>query len=178
MKRYFYFPTFFILLILITASCGADSNANSNAMNAGNANVNAANHGQMPIPRNDEATENSAPTIAPVVQQFYDALKAKDDAKLKETLTTQFEKTIEEDMRSQGEKSIAVFVAKSDYRPGQEIEVRNEKINGNKAVAELRGGAYKNWTAFEFAQENGKWRFTGGSPDIDNMPKSNVNTAH
>ena len=176
MRREFYLSIALALVISLLAACGGNSPANINAnSNSNSGNSAAGNHGTMPIPRNDEATENNAPTLAPVVQQFYDALRDKDSAKLKETITVKFQKTLEDDMRSQNEKDLAAFVAKTDYRPGQVIEVRNEKINGDKAVAELRGGAYKNWTAFEFAQENGKWKFTGGSPEIDNVPKSNSN---
>jgi hypothetical protein len=174
MKNYFYLSILFITLILFTGSCGGGPSANSNA----NVSVNAVN-GNAAQPSNSkpaEPTVNNAPTLTPVVEQFYDALKNKDDAKLKETLTADFEKQIEGDMQETKEKSIAVYVAKTDYRPGEAIEVRNEKINGNRATAEIRGGAYKNWTAFDFALENGKWRFTGGSPDIENMPKSNVNS--
>jgi hypothetical protein len=176
MKRYLFLSTFFISIILI-ASCGGNVENNTAVNSATNANANVPEHGQV-VNRSTEPTENNAPTLAPVVQQFYDALKNKDDAKLRETMTAQFQKTIEDDMKDAGKKSIAEFVAETDYRPGQQIDVRNEKINGNKAVAELRGGAYKNWTAFEFALENGKWRFTGGSPEIESMPKSNVNAAH
>jgi hypothetical protein len=118
----------------------------------------------------------NAPTLAPVVQQYYDALKTKDDAKLKETLTADFLKNIEDDMKASNRKDLAAFVAETDYREGQTIEVRNEKIEGDKAVAQLRGGAYKNWTAFEFAKEDGKWKFTGGSPEIDTVPKANTNS--
>lgn len=177
MKREIYLSIFLTGIISLISACSgpaANTYTNSN-VNAGNANA-GNSHGQMTTTRNDEPTENNAPTLGPVVQQFYDALRDKDDAKLKETLTAKFEKTLEDDMKSQNEKNLAAFVAKTDYRPGQVIEVRNEKIQGEKATAELRGGAYKNWTAFEFAKENGKWKFTGGSPEIDNVPKANTNS--
>jgi hypothetical protein len=177
MRREIFLSIFIAALISLAAACGGGTSDNSNSTsNANGGNTNAGNHAQMPIPHNDEPTENNAPTLAPVVQQFYDALRDKDDAKLKETLTAKFEKTLEDDMKSENEKSLAAFVAKTDYRPGQVIETRNEKINGDKAVAEIKGGAYKNWTSFEFAKENGKWKFTGGSPEIDNVPKTNTNS--
>jgi hypothetical protein len=177
MKRDFYLSIFLAVVISVIAACGGGEPANneSNA-NSSNGNSAAGNHPPMPIPHNTEPTENNAPTIAPVVQQFYDALRDKDSAKLKDTITAKFEKTLEDDMKSQNEMDLAAFVAKTDYRPGQVIEVRNEKIQGDKAVAELRGGAYKNWTAFEFAKENGKWKFTGGSPEIDNVPPANTSS--
>ena len=175
MKREIYLSISLASMISLIAGCGGPA-ANTNT-NVNNVNANAANsHGQMTTTRNDEPTENNAPTLGPVVQQFYDALRDKDDAKLKETITADFQKTLEEDMKSKNQKSLAAFVAESDYRPGQVIEVRNEKIQGDKAVAELRGGAYKNWTSFSFAKENSKWKFTGGSPEIDNVPKANTNS--
>jgi len=157
-------------------SCGGPSPAN-NASNSNltNENANVPAHGTV-ANRNNEPTTNNAPTLTPVVDQYYEALKTKDDEKLKETLTTAFLKNIEDDMKAENKKGLAAFVAETDYREGQSIEVRNEKIDGDKAVAELKGGAYKNWTAFEFAKENGKWKFTGGSPETSNMPKSNTNT--
>ena len=176
MKREFYLSTLVALLISLIAACGGTTPANSNANAGANIANSNANHAQVPIPRHDEPTENNAPTLAPVVQQFYDALKNKDDAKLKETITSGFQKELEDDMKSKNEKSLAAFVAETDYREGQNIEVRNEKIEGDKAVAELKGGAYKNWTAFSFAKENGKWKFTGGSPEIDNVPQANSNS--
>jgi hypothetical protein len=175
MKREIYLSGLLAVLISLAASCGGSAPSNSNA-NANSANANAPEHAKMPIPEHNEPTENNAPTLAPVVQQFYDSLRDKDDAKLKDTMTAEFQKTLEDDMKSQNEKSLAAFVAKTDYRPGQVIEVRNEKIQGDKAVAQLRGGAYKNWTAFSFAKENGKWKFTGGSPEIDDVPKANTNS--
>jgi hypothetical protein len=175
MKREILLLTFISLLILMTA-CGAPESNSANTAN-GNANVAAgnANHPTMPIPRNDEATFNDAPTIGPTIQKYYEALKNKDDAAVRDTLSADFLKTIQDDMKDQKRTDLAAFLAETDYRPGQVIETRNEKIEGDKATAELRGGAYKNWTTFTFAKENGKWKFTGGSPDIDTMPKSNSN---
>lgn len=174
MKREIYLSIFLAGIISLISACGSNAPVNSNS-NANNSNTTASNHAQMPIPQHNEETVNNAPTLAPVVQQYYDALKTKDDAKLKETLTAAFLKNIEDDMKAANRKDLAAYVAESDYREGQTIEVRNEKIEGDKGVAQLKGGAYKNWTAFSFAKENGKWKFTGGSPEIDNVPPANVN---
>jgi hypothetical protein len=176
MKHLLSLSAFFASLIFIMASCGGPSPAN-NAGNANNANGNLANTGPSNN-QQDAPTLNNAPTLGPVVQQYYQALEKKDDAAVRETLTKEFVARLEEDMKADKEKNLAAFMAKDEYRPGQSLEVRNEKIDGDKGQAEIRGGAYKNWTAFSFAKENGKWRFTGGSPVIDNMPKSNTNSPH
>jgi hypothetical protein len=176
MKRWFCLSAFFTLLIFIAASCGGPSPAN-NAGNANNANGNLASG--SPIKPPDQPTLNDAPTLNPVVQQYYEALKNKDDAKLRETMTAEFQKSIDDDMKAEKRKDFAAFVAETDYRPGQAIETRNEKIEGDKGQAEIRGGPYKNWTAFEFAKENGKWKFTGRSPAIENVKsQANSNSPH
>jgi hypothetical protein len=168
-------------LILTAASCGGSSPANNagNINSAGNENTNVVT---LPSPVGKPPTEtvNNAPTIGPVVQKYYDALKNKDNAALRDTLTKDFVSRIEKDMKEDKATDLAAYMAKDEYRPGSNLEVRNEKIEGDKAEAEIRGGAYKNWTPFEFAKEDGKWKFTGGSPEVENMPKSNTsaNSSH
>jgi hypothetical protein len=175
MKRGFGLSVFFASLIFVAASCGP-SPAND-AGNANNVNTNIAS--ASPIKTPDQPTLNDAPTLNPVVQQYYEALKNKDDAKLRETMTAEFQKSIDDDMKAEKRKDFAAFVAETDYRPGQTIETRNEKIEGDKGQAEIRGGPYKNWTAFEFAKENGKWKFTGRSPVIENVKgQANSNSPH
>jgi hypothetical protein len=173
-KKYLFL--FLAFVMSMAAACGGTESGNSTGNANSNSNANAA-HPPMGTARNDGPTLNDAPTFRPVVQQYWKALETKNDAMLRDTLTAEFQKSLEEDMKAENRKDFAGFVAELDYRPGQGLEVRNEKIEGNKGVAEIRGGAYKNWTPFSFALENGKWRFTGGSPEIDNMPPSNANSA-
>jgi len=179
MKREFYLSLIVIALISLLMACGGTplSNNGSNISNTSTNNSSIPTN-LTPTKKPETATVNDAPTLGPVVQQYYNALKTKDDAALRETLTKDFVSRIEQDMKEEKVKGgIAEFVAKEDqYRPEQAIEVRNEKFEGDKGVAELRGGAYKNWTSFAFAKENGKWKFTGGSPDLDNMPKNSNST--
>jgi hypothetical protein len=175
MKREIYLSIFLAVIISLISACGGNAPSNSNSTSNANSNASNAGHGQITTSQHNEETFNNAPTLGPVVQQYYDALKTKDDAKLRETLTAPFLKNIEDDMKAANRKDLAAYVAETDYREGQTIEVRNEKIEGDKGVAEVKGGAYKNWTAFSFAKENGKWKFTGGSPEIDNVPPANVN---
>ena len=49
------------------------------------------------------------------------------------------------------------------------VEFRNEKIEGDKASAELKGGTYVNWTKFNFVKENGEWKFTNQFEDNEKM---------
>jgi hypothetical protein len=90
--------------------------------------------------------------------------------------TADFVKRAEDDMRRANRKDLAGFLAEYDTIPDKPIEVRNEKIDGNKAVAEIRGGAYLKWTQFTFEKEDGKWKFNGGSADLDAVKESVSNS--
>jgi hypothetical protein len=150
-----------------TASTG--NTANTNAVNT--ATAANANHPLMTTKTPEAATTNNAPTLGPVVQAYYDALKKKDDAAVRETMSTEFLKSIESDMKEEKKTNLAAFLAETDD-PNTPIEVRNEKMEGDKGVAEVRGGVYKNWTAIAFGKENGKWKLTGGSPEIESVKQS------
>ena len=165
---------FTIGIALAAAGCGVSmtptggSNANTNVANAnsianGNTTSAPGNSGLETTKKPEAATANNAPTIAPVVQTYYDALKKKDEALLKSVMTKEFISSVESDMKKEKKTNMAAYMAEYDTIPDKPVEVRNEKIEGTDAEAELKGGAYLNWTPFAFKNEGGKWKFTGGS---------------
>jgi len=172
--------TFFILILIFTiflTGCPSAETPNANANNPANANSPKNNASELTTTKKVEApTENNAPTITPVVMAYYDALKKKDDAGLRKVLVADFVKSLEADMKAENKKSLAAFVAETEKIPEKAVEVRNEKIDGDKAVAEIKGGTYLNWTPFEFAKENGEWKFTGKSPDTKKVTEAVSNT--
>ena len=160
---------FVLALSIVSMGCGEGTTTtptggtNTNLANT-NAASPAANTDLGATKKPEAATTNDAPTLAPVVQAYYEALKKKDDALLKSVMSQAFIKSVEDDMKEEKKTSIAAYMAEFDTIPEKPVEVRNEKIEGNDAVAELKGGAYINWTPFAFTNEGGKWKFTGGSP--------------
>lgn len=180
------YRTFFSLLIVLAAiaaaACGGGTSNvvnTANSTNSGNSNLATNTNSPVETTKKPVAeTTNNAPTIAPVVQAYYDALKKKDDAALANVLSAAFIKSVQADMKAEKKTGMAAYLAEYDTIPDKPVEVRNEKIEGDKAVAELKGGAYLNWTAFSFINEGGKWKFTGGSPDIQTVTSgSNSNKA-
>jgi len=167
MKREIYFSLFAAAILSLIASCGGTS-PNNNSINSNSvANINSnTSHPPIGTVRNEEPTVNDAPTLGPVVHAYYSALEKKDDAAVRETLAADFIKTLETDMKSEKKTNLAAYLAETDWQPGLKIEVRNEKLEGDKGVAQVRGGVYKNWTAMAFVKENGKWKLSNGSPDI------------
>lgn len=176
--RKFYFGSVIIALSsLFFAACGGPAaNTNTNA-NSGRQNTTSPNPNQQTqvapanVPAGTtvkpvEETFNNAPTLAPVVHAYYDALRKKDTKALKETMSDDFIKREEKKMREDGGKDLATY--ESEYGvPDTPVSVRNEKINGDKATVEIIGGDYIKWTSFDMVKEYGKWKFTGGSTDLN-----------
>lgn len=157
-----------LLFSIIMIGCGGTT---TNSTNTNTSNANAANSsGPLDTTKKPVGeTTNNAPTLAPVVQAYYDGLKKKDDAVVRSVMSAEFLKTIEADMKDEKRTDLAAYMAEYDTIPEKPVEVRNERIDGDKAVAEIKGGAYVNWTPFEFVKENGVWKFTGGSADIQTV---------
>ena len=177
--RFMFFIIITISAIFLTA-CPSSEPTNNNAGNTNSANKSVVNSNtQFNTNKKPEAaTTNNAPTLAPVVQAYYDALKKKDDAAIRKVLSAEFIKMLEADMKEEGKKSLTAFIVELDKIPEKPIEVRNEKIEGEKGVAEIKGGVYVNWTPIAFVKENGVWKMSNENPDIQAVqPSTNSNTA-
>lgn len=161
-----------IFSVFLTA-CPSSEQPNTNTGNTNTANANnVKTNVNTPFNTNkkpEEATTNNAPTLAPVVAAYYDALKKKDDAAIRKVLSAEFIKTLEEDMKAEGKKSLVEYITETDKVPDKPVEVRNEKIEGDRATAELKGGVNANWTGYVFVKENGAWKMTNEFPDINEV---------
>jgi len=177
--------TFFIIIsifsIILTACPSAEQPKTNNANitnSAANKPVSNSNQITVPTPKPETAMTNNAPTLAPVVASYYDALKKKDDAGVRKVLSAEFIKTLEADMKDEGKNSLVEFILELDKIPEKPVEVRNEKIEGDKATAELKGGMNVNWTTYIFRKENGEWKMTNEFPDVNEVKNSSTtNTA-
>jgi len=171
-----------LLAVALTAAACSGSEApanNSVPKNINTANTNVANSTNTTASNNpletqkkpEVATTNAAPTLAPVVQAYYDALKKKDDAAIRNVLASDWVKKLDAEMKAEKKKNLAEYMAETDMVPEKPVEVRNEKIEGNRAVAEVKGGTYVNWSAIAFVNEGGQWKLTNESPEIKAVTK-------
>jgi hypothetical protein len=71
-------------------------------------------------------------------------------------------------MKAEKKTGLAAYLLENEQLD-KPAEVRNEKISGNNAIAEIRGSSYRNWTPWGFVNEGGKWKLTGTSPDIQTV---------
>jgi len=173
---------FYILLFLtiFLTGCGASENSNTavtntNAANANTAIVNANN--PLATTKTPEvSTANNAPTLAPVVQRYYEALQKKDDAALRKIYSQATLKSLEADMRSEKKTSLVEFITELEPVPDAPFTVRNEQIQGDTAIAEMRGGSYPNGIKIKFVRENGEWKLTNESPEIQSVKQSTANS--
>lgn len=149
---------------------GAADTANTAANTSNAANTLANSNNPLETTKKPEAaTTNNAPTIAPVVQAYYEALQKKDDAALRNVLSKSLLDDIESDMKAEKKTKMAEFVAETEIVPDKPVEVRNETISGDKAIAEVKGGTYVNWTKLAFVKEGGTWKFSNENPETEGM---------
>lgn len=169
---------FFIIGILLTlsialAGCSGNqpaANANSPAANAPQANGSTnspANSGLETIKKTPEPTSNEAPTLGPVFKAYCDAIAKKDEAAVRKAYSQATLKTLEADMKEEGQKSLIKYLETDQT---SECSVRNEKIEGDRGIAEVKTKGAPNGFKIVFIKENGEWKLTNEIPEI---PKSN-----
>ncbi len=170
----------FILFSLLTLSGCSSADAPTNTANAASANANIAKNSQnnpLATTRNaNEETINKAETIAPVVAAYCDAMRKKDDAALRKIYSRASLQKLEADMKAENEKSLAAYLS-SEPVGDKPCEVRNERINGDKAIAEIRTETYPNGIKVYFVKEDGAWKRTDESPEFEAVKQSSTNSA-
>lgn len=172
---------FFILLFLTVFLIGCSTSENSNtAINtkpsAANSVTSNADNPLNTTKAPEAATTNNAPTLVPVVEAYYAALKTKNDAALKKIYSQETLKSLEADMKSEKKTSLSAFITELEPVPDRPFEVRNEQIQGDTAIAEMRGGSYPNGIKIKFVRENGEWKMTNESPEIQSVKQSASNS--
>jgi Putative lumazine-binding len=180
------FYIFLITITLIFTACGGGTetpktNGNSTKPSTTTVTNSGTNTNQLPtnspninspetVKKPDAPKVNEAQTLASVVSAYGEALKTKNDAALRKVLSTETIKGWEEEMKSEGKTKLAEYLASSEVQDGKiEYEVRNEEVKGDDAVAEIKGGSFGVWSKIRFVKENGEWKITNDSPEIDDV---------
>ena len=174
----FYILLFFTVFLI---GCGSPEMPNT-APNAANKNANvAASSTNNPLATTkppEAATSNNAPTLAPVVQNFYAALQKKDEAGAKKFLSQAAVKYWEEEAKAEKKTGFA-YLLESEEPLDEKREVRNERIEGETAAAEIKGGSLGVWTPIKFVRENSEWKFASPKDSLEslqNIPKTSANS--
>lgn len=150
--------------------CGGAANSNNAAANVVKTNTNnPLETTKAPA----EQTINDAPTLGPVFKVYCTALRNKDEAAIRKIYSQDTIKFFESQMKA--EKVTKLLKYLENDKVDKICEARNEQITGDKGVAEIRADWVPNGIKIVFVKENGEWKMTNKSPDLDNM-KSSANS--
>lgn len=175
------FFTTFLVFALLSFGCGGaePTNNNQNAANTPNSNASTTNaNNSLNTTKTPEiATTNDAPTLSPVVKAYCEAMTKKDEAAVRKTYSQETIKSFEEDMKAEGKTSLIEFLVETDaIKDVNQCGARNEKIEGDKAVAEIRNENMPNGVKIEFVKENGEWKLTNKAV-FDSVKPAETNSA-
>ena len=167
MKKLF-LPTALAAAALLSACGGSTetSNANSGPSNAAANRASSTNRvdpiaAQTATP---EATTNNAPALNPVYKAYCAAWEKKDEKALRAIYSSDTIRDFEQQMKEDNVRSLSEFLAE-DNASTSLCEVRNEKITGDTATAEVRTKGYPNGITVVFVKENGEWKLTNRRPE-------------
>lgn len=159
-----------VLLFAFLMGCnrGVETDKNSSTNSNAQLEDKRGSEREIKTSKTPESTQlNDAATLTPVINAYYQALKNKDEKSLRQLLSSDTLKSLEADMKAEGKRSLVEFISELETIPEKPYEVRNEVIEGDKAVAEIRGGNYLVWTKFLFVKEKGEWKITNKSPEFE-----------
>ncbi len=153
-----------------TATNSNNANTSANTSNTTptttttNNNTNATANTSTPT-----TTSNANATPMRTFQAVYDAFKNKDVAALKRTMASADLKALEERGKKDGESPdgfLKMLVESPDTNLPASLEMRNEKINGDKATLEVKDEK-GNWDKINFIKEGDEWRVVMFGEDAD-----------
>ena len=176
------FSTILIFSIILTGCPGeqpkTNTNTAANQTTVTDPNKTANNSVMNTTVKTPEQTTNNAPTVTPVFKAYCDAMTKKDEAALRKVYSAATLKSYEADMKADGKKTLIEFF--EDEQVSNDLcEVRNEKVEGDVAIAEVRTKGMPNGVKIKFVKENGEWKITNEIPDIKAVKEAaeNSNTA-
>ncbi len=169
-----------LIFTIILAGCPGSSENNGNA-NQGKTqsptdNPNSgSNNGLTTTTPTPETTTNDAPTLKSVFKAYCEAMTKKDEAAIRKVYSQATLKSLEADMKAENEKSLVKYL-EVDQVSNKLCEIRNEKIEGDVGVAEVKTEGAPNGFKIKFVKENGDWKLTNESPSLDAFKKSAENS--
>jgi len=167
-----------ILFSVMMAACGGPTpNSNTTVANAP-ANAPKANS-NSPLETTKapkEQTVNDAPTLAPVFKAYCAAIKAKDETAIRKVYSQSTLKLFADQMKAEKIPTLLKFL--ENDKVDKICEIRNEQITGDRGTAEIKADWCPNGMKAVFVKENGEWKLTNESPDVNlKKPAAETNSA-
>ncbi len=147
-----------ILCALAMAACsggaGNANNANSNANSNTAANKNAAT--TQTTTNTSAGGDYSTPTAA--FKSFYEAAKSNNVEGMKRSISKKSLDFIQKEADKEKKTLDDAFKEMNKGAPAAAPEIRNEKIEGDKATIEMKDDKMDKWTSVPFVKEDGHWK--------------------
>lgn len=158
-----------ICAVLLFAGCGgtepASNNANGGANTANKQTTNAADPLAVTTPT-PASTTNAAPTLSPVFKAYCSAMEKKDEAAVRKLYSADTLRDFEKVMKEDGLKSLNELLSTDNVTTAL-CEIRNEEINGDSGVAEVKTAGMPNGGKIVFVKEGGEWKLTNRVPGFE-----------
>lgn len=99
-----------------------------------------------------------ASTPTELFKNFYTAARGKDVDGLKGMMSREALADSEREAKKRGQSLEDFLAAQGQYFPPNMPEIRNEKVEGDKATLEFRREGAANWSTARFVKEDGEWK--------------------
>ena len=99
-----------------------------------------------------------ASTPTELFKNFYTAAREKDVAGLKSMMSRAALAYAEREAKKGGQSMDDFLAAQGQLFPPNMPEIRNEKVEGDKATLEFRREGAANWSTAWFVKEDGEWK--------------------
>jgi len=167
-----------IAAMMLLAGCNkAGSNSNNAGANTTNNAGPATTPSATPTSTATTSTGDAGSTPTATFTAYYNAIKNNDAAAVKAIFSKDTIQALEEEAKQQKKSFDDVFQeglkSASAEVPAQLPEVRNEKIDGDRATLEIKDDKKGTWEPLHFVKEDGKWKvsFNGGVDSSDHDEK-------
>ena len=166
----------FTLAILISAcgDAGTNTNTASNSANNNSARTNSINPVAATTPAAEQTT-NNAPTLTPVFKAYCLAMEKKDEGGIRKAYSKDTIEHFEKEMKAEGSRTLAQYLSVDQVTTAL-CEIRNEVINGDEAVAEVKTAGMPNGEKVVFVKEGEDWKLTNRSPALDAVKQTAANS--
>jgi|ERR1043166_717165 hypothetical protein len=157
----------FLFAVFLSACGGSAPIPNASKGNANVTNTNTSTNPLETHKNEPEVVTNNAPTLTPVFKAFCAAWAKNDEKALRNVYSQDTIKFFEGQMKQEKSTSLIKFLQATDKVSGDPCDVTNEKIEGDKAVGTIHSDKYPRGIKVVFVKENGEWKMTNKSPDLD-----------
>lgn len=143
---------------LVLTACNKSATNSNNTNNSNNSN--STSNSNTPANKNSStaATTGDYSTPTAAFQSFYAAVKGNDLDGIKRSISKSAMASLEKDAAKDNKTVDEALKEVVKDAPSSRPEIRNEKIEGDKATIEFKDDKMNTWSPVSFVKEGGQWK--------------------